>query len=64
MLVYRPVEAPCSELPRWPRFWAFRRPLALDQLLEVDPLLLWLNEQRSSCLHTKVHDDDTSRRKN
>jgi hypothetical protein len=60
VLVYRAIEAPSPKPPRWPRFRPFRRPLALDQFLEVDPLPLGLREQGGSRLRTEVPNDDTS----
>jgi hypothetical protein len=59
VLIDRAVEAPSSEPPRGPRLWPFRRPLAPEQLLEVNPLPLRLREQSRARLRAKVPNDDT-----
>ena len=59
MLVDRAVEAPSPEHPCGWRLWPFRRPLAPEQLLEVDPLPLRLREQSRTRLCAKVPNDDT-----
>ena len=63
MLVDGTVEAPSSEILFGPLSRPLRRPLAPDQLLEVDPLLLRLRQQSSACLGTKVPNDDTEKKR-
>jgi hypothetical protein len=60
MFVDRAVEAPSPESLCGSRLWPFRRPLAPEQLLEVDPLPLRLREQSGARLSAKVPNDDTS----
>ena len=59
MLVDRAVEAPSLEPPPGPYLWPLRRPLAPEQLLEVDPLPLRLRQQSSARLGAEVPNDDT-----
>ena len=60
MLVDRPVIAPGPETPQRPNFRSLGRPLAFDQLLEIDPLSLWLCEQCTPGLRREIANDDTS----
>jgi hypothetical protein len=59
MLVDRTIEAPGSESPPGPNLRSLGRPLTPEQLLEIDPLPLWLRQQSRARLGTKVSNDDT-----
>ena len=59
VLMNRSIIAPSAELPHRADLRSLGRPLAFDQLLEVDPLSLWLCEQCTSGLRREVANDDT-----
>ena len=59
VLANRAVVAPLPDGPRRPLLRTLRRALPLDELLQVDPLSLWLGEQGASGLGREVPDDDT-----